>query len=70
MYTEHFVIRKSDKKVKYSHDSWAGKKDGDTSCKIEVFASSNHKAHAEKIRDILIEKDMENDYFKVKIDVK
>ena len=73
-HTEHFVISKKSKrllsKIGNSFDYWRGKRKGTICGEIEVFASSNHHDQAKKILDLLKVNNMEDDYFKVKIEVK
>lgn len=73
-HTEHFVVRKSDKSLRKkngnSYDYWRGEKKGTIDMEIEIFAVSNHKEEAKKIYDILKTSEMENDYFKIRVDKK
>jgi len=72
--TENFVISKKDKKVRpmngNSYDYWIGKKRDTIIGEIAVFASFNHKEEAKKIVDLLKKNNMENDYFKIRIELK
>jgi len=73
-HTESFVINKKSKKLLKkngnSYDYWRGKKKDTIIGEIEVFAVSNHQEEAKKIHTLLKENDIENKYFKIRVDIK
>jgi len=73
-HSEHFVISKKSKrllsKIDNSFAYWRGKRKGTILGEIEVFANGNHTKEAKKILDLLKKNNMEEDYFKIKIELK
>lgn len=72
--TRSFVISKNTKRLLHKVDNsfayWRGKRKGTIIGEIEVFATNQHTEHAKKILDLLKANNMEEDYFRIKVEVK